>query len=159
MRVSVCLALVLVCAALTACGSRLPDISEYGDTPITIAGLTETEFTVTPNELAKLDVSGASATGATEKSGTVRGVGPTLITFLAQYGKKPTDYKYIRFTANDEYRITLKGNLHGDDTVLLAIAGKNKPLPKSEQPLRLIIPDAESSQWIYGVVKIEFVAE
>jgi hypothetical protein len=39
--------------------------------------------------------------------------------------------------------------------VLLAISGKDKPLPEAERPLRLIIPTAESNQWVYGVVKIE----
>jgi DMSO/TMAO reductase YedYZ molybdopterin-dependent catalytic subunit len=142
---------------LSACAAKLPDISEYGDTPIEISGLTETDFTITPNELAKLDITDLSATGATAKAGTVSGVGVTLITFLARYGKTPADFKYIRFIAADEYRITLSGAKHTDDTVLLAIAGKDKPLPPGERPLRLIIPDAESSQWIYGVIRIEFV--
>jgi DMSO/TMAO reductase YedYZ molybdopterin-dependent catalytic subunit len=135
----------------------LPDISEYGNTPIEISGLLDEDFTVTPNELAKLKLDTSTATGATEKAGTVSGVGPTLITFLEQYGKTPADFKYIRFIAADEYRITLAGNKHTDDVVLFAIAGNSKPLPESERPMRLIIPTAESNQWIYSVIRIEFV--
>ena len=148
---------VVMLLTLVSCGGKLPDISEYGDTPITIVGLLDEEFTITPNELAKLDFERSSAKGTSAKAGSVNGVGPTLITFLAQYGKTPADFNYIRFTASDEYTIRLSGTKHNDDVVLMAIAGSNAPLPKSEQPMRLIIPDAESNQWIYAVVKIEFL--
>jgi len=141
---------------LASCGAKLPDISEYGDTPITIVGLLDEEFEITPNELAKLKFESSSATGASAKAGTVKGVGPTLITFLAGYGKTPADFATIRFTASDAYTIRLAGNKHTDDVVLMAISGDSKPLPASEQPMRLIMPDADSSQWIYGVVRIEF---
>ena len=146
-----------VLITLTACGTKLPDISEYGDTPITIAGLAEEEFTVTPNELAKLDLSDSAVRGKTEKAGRVSGIGPTLITFLEYYGRTADEFKYIRFTAKDEYRITLRGDKHTDDVVLMAIAGNDKPLAEAERPMRLIIPTAESNQWIYSVIRIEFI--
>jgi hypothetical protein len=142
--------------AFSSCTTKLPDISEYGDTPIEIIGLTDESFTITPNELAKLKLSSTSATGATAKAGTVSGVGVSLIDFLAKYSKMPGDFKTIRFTASDEYSIRLSGEKHTDDLVLLAISGKDKLLPEAERPLRLIIPTAESNQWVYGVVKIEF---
>jgi hypothetical protein len=88
---------------LTSCAAKLPDISEYGDTPIEIIGLTDESFTITPNDLAKLKLSSTTATGATAKAGTVSGVGISLIDFLAEYGKTPGDFKTIRFTASDEY--------------------------------------------------------
>lgn len=40
--------------------------------------------------------------------------------------------------------------------VILAIAWENAPLAESEQPLRLLIPGAESGRWIYAVERIEF---
>ena len=149
-------AVILVCFLLTACGTKLPDISEYGDTPIEIAGLLDEEFTITPNELAKMKCEDLSAKGATAKAGTVSGVGPTLITFLKQYDKTPADFGKIRFIAADEYRITLVGSKHTDDTVLFSISGSSKPLSKVEQPMRLVIPGADSGQWIYSVIRIEF---
>jgi DMSO/TMAO reductase YedYZ molybdopterin-dependent catalytic subunit len=149
-------ALLLV---LTSCGAKLPDISAYGDTPIEVSGLLDEDFTVTPNVLAKLKLDTSTATGATAKAGTVSGIGPTLITFLEQYGRVPADFKYIRFIASDEYRITLAGNKHTDDVVLFAIAGNGKPLPEPERPMRLIVPTAESNQWIYSVIRIEFVPD
>ena len=149
-------AIIAALLALVSCGAKLPDISEYGDTPITIVGLLDEDFTITPNELAKLKFESSSATGASAKAGTVKGVGPSLITFLAGYGKTPADFKTIRFTAYDAYTIRLAGDKHTDDMVLFAISGASAPLPKGEQPMRLIIPDADSSQWIYGVVRIEF---
>jgi DMSO/TMAO reductase YedYZ molybdopterin-dependent catalytic subunit len=145
--------------AISSCAAKLPDISEYGDAPIEIIGLTDENFTITPTELAKLKLTNTSATGATAKAGTVSGVGVSLIDFLAEYGKAPGDFKTIRFTASDEYSIRLSGEKHTDDLVLLAVSGKDKPLPEVERPLRLIIPNAESNQWVYGVVKIEFEAK
>jgi DMSO/TMAO reductase YedYZ molybdopterin-dependent catalytic subunit len=150
---------VVAMFALTSCAAKLPDISEYGDTPIEIIGLTNESFLITPNELAKLKLISTSATGATAKAGTVSGVGVSLIDFLAEYNKTPGNFKTIRFTASDEYTIRLSGEKHTDDLVLLAISGKDKPLPETERPLRLIIPTAESNQWVYGVVKIEFDAK
>jgi DMSO/TMAO reductase YedYZ molybdopterin-dependent catalytic subunit len=147
---------VVAMFTLTSCAAKLPDISEYGNTPIEIIGLTDESFTITPNELAKLKLTNTSATGASAKAGTVSGVGVSLIDFLAEYGKSPGDFKTIRFTASDEYSIRLSGEKHTDDLVLFAISGKDKPLPEAERPLRLIIPTAESNQWVYGVVKIEF---
>ena len=141
---------------LVSCGAKLPDISEYGDTPIEIVGLLDEDFTITPNELAKLKFENTSAKGTSEKAGTVNGIGPSLITFLAQYGKTPADFKTIRFTASDAYTIRLSGEKCAEDMVLFSISGKTSPLPKGEQPMRLIIPSAQSNQWIYAVVRIEF---
>jgi hypothetical protein len=119
---------------------------------ITVAGLTDEEFIVTPDELAQLELVTQSATGATAKAGTVKATGPTLKTFLASYGKAPEDFKLVRFTAKDDYRVTLHENGIQNWDVILSIS----PLPEKEQPLRLLIPQAESGQWIYGVVRIEF---
>ncbi|MDR3278177.1 MAG: hypothetical protein LBT12_05330, partial [Oscillospiraceae bacterium] len=96
------------------------------------------------------------AAGATEKAGTVSGIGPLLDTFLAQYGRKQTDFELIRFIASDAYRITLhEKTLTGSELILILANGK-KPLPQNERPLRLLIPGAESSQWIYAIERIEF---
>jgi hypothetical protein len=85
------------------------------------------------------------------KSGTVRAAGPSLKTFLASYGIAPEDVRLVRFLAYDEYRITLFSEDIANWDVVMSIS----PLAKSEQPLRLLIPQAESSQWIYGIVRIE----
>ena len=150
-----CVATIML-LTLVSCGAQLPDISEYGDTPIEIVGLLDEDFTITPNELAKLKFENTSAKGTSDKAGTVNGIGPSLITFLARYGKTPADFKTIRFTASDAYTIRLSGEKCAEDMVLFSISGKTSPLPKGEQPMRLIMPDADSSQWIYGVVRIEF---
>jgi hypothetical protein len=57
--------ILVIFFTLSACKSTRfdADIAEYGDAPITIAGLTEEEFTVTPNELSRLDCVTRSATG------------------------------------------------------------------------------------------------
>lgn len=141
---------------LTACGSKGADISAYGDTPITISGLTEEEFTVTANELAQLECVSRTATGATAKAGTVNAYGPLLDTFLAQYGCQASDFYKIRFLCADNYKAVLRGDYLTDYEVVMAISYGNEPLPESCQPMRLLIPEAESNLWAYSVIRIEF---
>jgi hypothetical protein len=150
-------AIVLVVLLLTACAAKSADISAYADTPIEISGLTDIDFTITPRELSELECVSRSATGATAKAGTVKAVGPLLDTFLAQFGKKMTDFERIRFIASDDYRVVLKDDYLTDYEVVLSIASGDKPLPESEWPLRILIPEAESNMWEYACVRIEFV--
>jgi hypothetical protein len=136
---------------LTACSPRI-NLGDYGDTPIAVAGITDEEFTVTPRELSALELERQSS-GGSAKSGTVRAAGPSLRTFLASCGVAPEDVKLVRFFAYDEYQITLWGEDIAKWDVIMSISA----LSEGEQPLRLLIPQAESSQWIYGIVRIEIV--
>lgn len=149
----------LVCALallLAGCGGKQTDISDYGGTPIEIAGLTEEPFTVTPDDLAALECVSRTATGATAKAGTVNAYGPLLDTFLAQYGYEPGDFYKIRILCADQYKVVLKGDYLTDYEVVLAVSYEDEPLPESCRPLRLLIPEAESSYWAYAIVRIEF---
>ena len=145
--------LLLLC--LTACGGTA-DISAYGDTPITVSGLLEEDFTVTPNELAALECVSRTATGAMAKAGTVKAYGPLLNTFLAQYGVSASDFYKIRFLCADEYKVVLRDEYLTDYEVVLAVAYQDGPLPEEMRPLRLLIPEAESNKWAYAVTHIEF---
>lgn len=147
--------LALLFLLLCAC-DKAADISPYGDTPITIVGLTEEDFTVTPNELAALESVSRTATGATAKAGTVNATGPLLDTFLAQYDCKMSDFYKIRFIASDNYKVVLRDEYLTDYEVVLAVSGSSEPLPESQWPLRILIPDAPSNMWEYAVVQIEF---
>jgi DMSO/TMAO reductase YedYZ molybdopterin-dependent catalytic subunit len=153
------LALCLIIWFAAGCGvSVQADLSTYGDQPILISGLSAEDFTVTPNELAQLDCESQSATGKTQKAGTVHGVGPTLDTFLAQYNKKQTDFQKIIFRAKDGYTITLGPQDFKKHTIILSLANGKEPLSEQEAPLRLLIPGAESGKWVRMVTEIKFVA-
>lgn len=141
---------------LCACGGKTADISAYGNTPITISGVTDEEFTVTPNELAVLDCVSRTATGATAKAGTVNATGPLLDTFLAQYGCKASNFYKIRFLCADSYKVVLKDAYLTDYEIVLAISSGSEPLAESQRPLRILIPEVESGKWAYSVVRIEF---
>ncbi|MDR2770536.1 MAG: hypothetical protein LBB57_00700, partial [Clostridiales Family XIII bacterium] len=145
--------LVLTATAAAGCGGEkgvTADLSAYGDTPIEIAGLADEAFTVTPNELAALPCVSRSATGETAKAGTVKAVGPLLDSFLAQYGKKASDFNRIHFIAADAYRVVLRDEYLTDYEVVLSVANGKEALPEAEQPLRILIPEAESSMWEYA---------
>jgi hypothetical protein len=133
------------------------DISAYETDEIVVSGLLDEDFTITPKELLALDCVSRTATGATEKAGTVSATGPLLDTFLAQYGCKASDFSRIRFLAKDEYRTVLRGEYLTDYDVVMAVSSGSKPLAEGFRPMRLLIPEAESNMWIYAVIRIEFV--
>ena len=147
---------ILAAVMLYSCGTKNADISAYENAEITISGLKDREFTITPAELSALECVSRSATGATAKAGTVSVTGPLLNTFLAQYDCAATDFFKIRFIAKDGYRTLLRDDYLSDYEVIMAVSSGSDPLPEESQPLRLLIPEAESNMWIYGVVRIEF---
>jgi hypothetical protein len=153
---ALCIATLLL-ASCTSSQKVKADISEYGAAEIVISGLADSDFSVTPDELAQLECVRRSASGRGEKAGSVTAVGPTLGTFLAQYGKAPSDFLMVRFFASDEYRVTLMEGTLTEKEIILSVAAGDKPLAKAEQPLRILAPGLESSQWIYAIQRIEFV--
>lgn len=155
MRKIICILLALLCAAsLTGCG--IADISEYGDSQILVTGLLEEDFYITPNELMALECTTATAQGKTAKAGTVHAYGPTLETFLAQYGKTLDEFKKIKFYASDDYTVTLGRVTWEKYDVIMSVAEGSDPLPEYQWPLRIVIPGADSGNWVRLVVKIEF---
>ena len=145
--------------ALSACGEKPADISEYENDTILITGLPDGDFYITIREIADLECVSRTATGSTEKAGTVNATGPLLDTFLAQYGYKASDFDRIRFYASDAYRTILRGEYLTDYEVVLAVSSGTEPLAEGLRPLRLLIPEAESNMWIYMIEHIEFVLE
>lgn len=149
------LAAALMLTALCSCGET-EDISAYADDEIEIIGLLDEDFTITPADLLALDCVSRTATGATEKAGTVNATGPLLNTFLAEYGYEPADFYKIRFIAYDSYTKVLRDDYLTDYEVVMAVSSGSEPLAEDLRPLRLLVPEAESNMWIYGVVRIEF---
>lgn len=147
--------MMLFLLSLCACGGMKADISAYGDEPITVMGLSEEEFVITPNELAEMDCVTRKVTGSTAKAGTVQPVGPTLDTFLAAYGRTADEFERIRFYASDGYYTGFLADVLEESEIILAIANGDEPLKKSELPLRLVVPDKEGNQWIRMVTRIE----
>ena len=158
-RRSRCAGLALVLTlALTACGGGTrvtADLSAYGDTPITVTGLTEEDFTVTPSELAGLECTEATATGNSAKAGTVHPVGPTLETFLAAYGKEIADLERIRFYATDGYYVGFLPESLEKYEFILAVANGDDPLGNGELPLRVVVVGGDSGKWVRMIDRIE----
>lgn len=157
MKKLICLTLILCMMAVVLGGCGSADISAYSDARILVTGLLEEDFYITPGELAELKCVSTTTTGNTAKAGTVQAYGPTLETFLAQYGKELSQFKYIRFCASDDYDVTI-GRVSWDKyDVIMSIANGSKPLDEWEQPLRIVIPGANSGNWIRLVTEINFV--
>lgn len=158
-RITAVLLLAAALSALCSCGEKKPDISAYGDTSVAISGLLDERFTVTPNELMKLDCTAASAEG--EGSGnTVKAAeayGPTLQAFVEHYGKSLKDFYSIRFIASDGYAVTIAAKTWDKYTVILSVAnGAEAPLDADQQPLRMVSLGGESGAWVRMVTEIEF---
>lgn len=150
-----CLTGCMIC--LTACGQA--DISSYAEQEITIAGLGEEEFTVTPAQILEMECVKRTDTGATEKAGTVKAYGPLLSTFLETYGYSIDQVNRVRFLCKDDYKVVLKKNYLTDYEIVMTATNGSKALPEKLQPLRILVPEAESSKWAYGITRIEFVLE
>lgn len=155
--IKVILFVCIISILLSGCSTRLKaDISSYQDEKILIIGLEDENFYITPAELAEMECVNETQTGKTAKAGTVNAVGPTMETFLEKYDKKQTDFEKIKFYARDDYYTYILEEDLKDSTIILSIADGDNPLGGSEQPLRILIPGAESSKWIRMVDKIEF---
>ena len=158
-----CSILVIACLMIgvlpaTGCGGIKADISIYESEEITIVGLAEEDFTITPQDLAALSIKNKKVTSATTKKDvTVQATGPTLETFLKQYGYAPSDFETITFIGSDGYTKQFEGEyflVHTD--VYLVICHDDEPLSEEEMPLRLVIPNATGDNWAYGIVEIRF---
>ena len=148
------LILISLCM-FSGCGKA--DISAYESQEITVTGLKEEAFTVTPAELMEMKCISRQDTGATAKAGTVKAYGPLLSTFLEEYGYKTEDVDRVRFYCKDGYKSVLKDEYLTDYEIILSAASGSEALSEKEQPLRILVPEAESSKWAYGITEIEFV--
>lgn len=146
--------LLLLSLFLVGCGA---DISAYQDREILVVGLAEEDFSVTPRQLSEMKCTSETATGQSAKAGTVTAYGPTLDTFLAHYGRDKSEFKCIRFTAEDGYDVVLGPVTWEKRTVILSIANGSKPLDAYQQPMRVVIPGGSSGNRVRMVTKIEFV--
>jgi len=131
------------------------DISQYGEQKIKITGVLENEFYITPNELAQMKLTYVTATGRSAKAGHVKAVGPTMQTFLKQYGRKVSDFKQVKVYASDDYSTVLVDSLR-EKEIVLAIAAGSEPLEEYQWPLRLVIPKDDPSRWIRLIEEMEF---
>jgi hypothetical protein len=141
---------------------RTADISAYAQTGISISGLEEQDFIVTPEGLSALKIVKTSTTGSgmgeggESKAGTVYAYGPSLEALVASHGYAVSDFRSITFLCKDGYRTTLRPSRLGDEEVILSFAAGQVPLAPYQQPLRLIIPGGDTGQWCFGILRIEF---
>lgn len=158
--VLIAVAVVIIFGLRIAVGPTIlwADISAYADDKILVTGLTDEDFYVTPEDLSHLELEKVTAVGKSQKAGTVKGVGPTLDTFLAQYGKSREDFKQIKFYADDDYTTALVKTLE-EKEIVFSIANGRESLEKGQQPLRIVIPEEDSGKWIRMVTKIEFTVK
>ena len=148
------LAAFMLMTAFTGCGKA--DISAYADEEINITGLLDEDFTVTPGELAEMECVSATAVGETEKAGKVKAYGPTLDTFLEHYGVSKDDLYSIKCYAKDDYKVTLGKVTWDSKEVILSIAYGSEAFDEKTAPLRIVIPEGQSGNWIRMVNKMEF---
>ncbi len=153
-----CCTIVFFTFMLTGCSAKVTtDISSYGDTKIVVKGIETSDITVTPDHLASLKCVKASGTSQSGEGAEVTGVGPTLATFLEEYGYRQEDFSSIVFIASDGYTTTLNHQfLLAHQTIILSVSNQDTRLSKDEMPIRILIPDAESSNWTKMVVEMKF---
>lgn len=153
-KISVLLALCLLIAVFSGCGKA--DISAYADEKILVTGLLEEDFYITAADLAQMKCVSATADGKASQ-GKIQAYGPTLDTFLAEYGQDISDFKAIRFCASDDYDITIGRASWEKYEVIFSIANGSEPLEDYQKPMRVVMPGGKSSSCIRLVDEINFV--
>jgi hypothetical protein len=132
---------------------------------ISISGLEEEDFIITPAQLADLAVVETSASGMGQgqegesKAGTVTAYGPSLAAFLEGYDYTIADFRTITFYCKDGYKTILRPSRMETDEVIMSFASGKEPLELYQQPLRLVIPEGDTGQWCFGIMRIEFRLE
>lgn len=155
MKRAACLLLAVLFLLLAGCKA---DLSAYADTPITVTGLTDEPFTVTPAELAQLKCVDAKARGNSDKAGTVRAHGPLLSALAEAHGRSLDEFYYVRFAASDGYDVTINALIWDSYDVILSISNGSEPLAERQRPLRVVIPGYDSGKWVRLVTEIRFYA-
>jgi hypothetical protein len=141
---------------------RPPDYRAYASDGISVAGLGDEDFIVTPEQLAALDCERTSATGTgggqagESKAGSVDAYGPLMETLLGTWGYSLADFKRIKVYCKDGYSVILRPELLEGDPVL-SVADGADPLEPYQRPLRMVIPGEVTGKWAFGVMRIEFV--
>jgi hypothetical protein len=143
---------------------RPPAIEAYAQDGISISGITDEDFLITPEELIAYDctrtaIEGTGSGQAGEsKAGRIRAYGPYLEDFLASYGCSIEDFRRIRVLCKDDYTVILRPErFEGEVDVILSVAEDKDALLPYQRPLRLVIPSESTGQWAIGVVRIEFI--
>lgn len=156
--------LILVCIfamAATGCGREEKSDSsayDYLQQKILIKGLTEEDFSVTAEELTKLEsvTEKAEASRFNGEKVKVKATGPTLDTFLSKYGKKQSDFESVRFTAADKYSIAVPKEILESRKIILAYEDDGKPLDKKAEPIHVVIPEERAMYWVRMLKQIDF---
>jgi hypothetical protein len=127
------------------------------DAQIAVTGLPDGDITVSIGDIAALEnvTEKAEATRSNGTTVEITAVGPTLDTFLAQYGVSQTDYASIRFTATDGYAIAIPKELLERRTIILAYQNGDKPLGEDAAPLQIVVPGERAMYWARMLEKIE----
>jgi hypothetical protein len=148
---------MLVLPACAVDPSRL----SYLDEKITVAGLSDEEITVSIGELVALESVSEKAEGLRSNGDIVKftAVGPTLDTFLTQYGKSKTDYTGVRFSSTDGYSVIIPRELLEKREIVLAYMNGTRSLDKQNKPLRVIVIGERAMYWARMVNRIEFLSD
>ena len=149
--------LMVLVFCLSGCGKA--DISAYADTKIEVTGLTDEDFYITPQELSEMDCVSVNASGEKKEAGdyTTKAYGPTLQSFVEQYDESLDNFSMVRVSSTDDYTVMLGPVSWDDKDVILSIANGSEALTKDQQPMRIVIPDGKSGNWVRMVTKLEFV--
>ncbi|MDR2487202.1 MAG: hypothetical protein LBD12_04480, partial [Clostridiales Family XIII bacterium] len=159
-RLLLCMLLLSAACALSGLGGCSVDASglDYLKEGIEVAGIEPEAFTVTVSELADMDTVRRKAEAQRSNGDIVRitAVGPTLETFLSQYGRQVSDFTAVRFSSTDGYSIAVPREILEKREVVLAFMDGGKSFGKTEKPLRAVVVGERAMYWARMVERIDF---
>jgi hypothetical protein len=159
---------VVVLVVLAAAGLLVfntltpPNITAYAADGISISGLSDEDYIVTPDQLIGLDCEQTSASGSgsgqfgESKAGSVAAYGPFLETFLQSQGFSLSDFTRIKVYCKDGYSVILRPDMLEGEPIL-SVADGSEALAPYQRPLRMVIPGETTGKWAFGILRMEFV--
>ena len=171
-RIRLIVTAAIAAAIILGVGGRLllgppilfANIKNYEDVGIEVEGLGEEPFTITSGELAdmKLDTIRVPVHEKEllpdEEPELGKAIGPTLETFLGEYGYGIDDIRIMK-VYNGKDQSTAYVRTMQDNKSILSVAHGHKALGEKEAPLRIAVEGTDAEEWSGWVRKIVFTVK
>lgn len=122
-----------------------------------IKGVQDKDIEVTVDEVKSLPAKEVKT--VMQKSGgetsNITAKGATLKELLKRKGVNLEDFAALQVKARDGYAVQIPGEVIKNRDIVLAYEFNGKPLPESDSPVRIIIPDEYAMYWVKSVGSIE----
>lgn len=128
-----------------------------GATSFVIKGVQGEDFEITVEEIKGLPAKDVE-TQLQDSGGNITNItarGPTLKDVLKNEGINLEEFSAVQVKARDGYAVQIPEEIIKSRDIILAYEFNGKPLPESDTPVRIVIPDEFAMYWVKAVSSLE----